>query len=149
MRHAATLIPLALTIATSALAQQAPDPTLQIDVLLPSLITGLKHNLPDAYSLRDLTVCEPRKVKLRDGRPVSWVVSLALNSKTTTGGYSGLTAYTAVFKDGRVSAIYTTSQPGGDPFNQMIYNSIMRRIANCRPVAQTLVQALLDTAPAF
>ena len=149
MHRTYAIISLALLAAAPSPAQQAPVPEVQIDAFLPALIAGLKRNLPDAYSVRDLTVCEASKVKLTDGRPTGWVVQLALNSRTTAGGYGGLTAYTAMFKEGRVNAVYSTGQPSADPLNGLIYKAIMKRIARCRPIPQVQVQALLEAAPAL
>jgi hypothetical protein len=143
---------IALAMATPTQGREidpAAYPQLSVEQLLPALISGLKRSVPDAYSIRDLTVCPARNVKLKNGMPASWALQLAFNAKSESGGYTGLLAYVALFKDGKVTQVLRTSLATKDALDRLIDRAILRRMADCTAVPDETVQQLLQTAPAL
>ena len=134
-----------------AAAKADPDafPELSLEQLLPPLMVGLKRYVPDAYSIRDLTVCPAKSIKLRAGRPVGWIVRLAFNSRNENGGYTGLSAYGAFFKDGKVTRVLATTSPTSDPLLQLLNRRNIDSFADCPSVPDGRVQQLLQNAKAF
>lgn len=145
--HHATGLAAALCLATPCAAAPATDlsayPELQITVLVPPIVEGLKRILPDPYSMRDLVVCPPWRVRFEDGRPVSWTVNFSLNSRGPAGGYLGTRTYAAGFKEGRISGHVLET---GD-FSQQglagVFNRMMEhKMANCLHIPDAQVQAI-------
>lgn len=141
-----TAIIASLAIATAP-EKQDPSayPELAQEKLLPAIIADLRRTLPDPYSVRDLIVCPARQIKIKDGRPVSWVVSFALNAKNAAGGYTGLRSYVVGFKNGQINLhASSTSMPGADAFDAMINRAIMKRFETCPSIPNDKLQALLS-----
>lgn len=145
----ATLSIIAALISVSPAAAEIIDPAayaeLAIDRQLPLIIADIKQTLPDPYSIRDLTVCPARVIKLRDGKVERWGATFAMNTKTDAGGYSGFTGYAMTVKNGRID-LHVTSMlmPSKDGFDALINRSIMKRFEKCTPIPNETVQALLE-----
>lgn len=123
----------------------AAYPELSSDALLPAIIGDLKQELADPYSIRDLTICPARSVKLRDGRPYSWVVDFALNARGKTGGYDGLTSFVIAFKQGRITLHASAAKFNKESaLDTLINRANLKRFAPCERVPNAKVQALLE-----
>ena len=123
----------------------AAYPELASDVLLPPIIAELKRTLNDPYSIRDFTLCPPRGIKLKDGKPVSWVVLLSFNAKNGFGGYDGVKAYSALFRGGRISGGITSTQfASSEGLEGMINNMVSRRMATCPTIPDAAIQQIVS-----
>ena len=96
------------------------------------------------YSVRDLTICPPHKLKLKDGRPYSWAVQIGLNAKGPNGGYIGLSAYVLGFKQGVVDFHAVSSMvPGEGGFAGLINKGTINKVLACPRIPDARVQELL------
>lgn len=138
----------ALLSGTSANADPidpAAYPELAPDVLLPPIIAELKRTLKDPYSIRDLVLCRPEKVKIKDGRPVRWSVLFSLSAKNSYGGYAGVKMYSAVFRDGRIAGGLSSAEFENDTgLSGLINSMVARKMATCPTVPDEKVQQLLS-----
>lgn len=71
--------------------------------------TWLADHLLDPYSVRDLTISEPRQGTvwtglLNQGAVPAWYVCAGLNARNAYGGYTGRQIYVLFIRDGRVIA---------------------------------------------
>jgi hypothetical protein len=137
-----------LLVAAAAAAQVAPAslPELEPKTLLVPILAELKRTLADPYSLRDFTLCPAERIKLKDGKPVRFVVSFAFNAKNSFGGYMGVKTYAAIFRNGRISGgITATHFDKTDGISGLVNDAIARKVTNCPPVADALIQQLLSS----
>ena len=144
------IFPIMLTAALAATPAPAADvdpaayPELAPEVLLAPIVAELRRTLNDPYSIRDFVLCPARGIKLKEGRPVRWVVPISFNAKNEFGGYTGVKTYAAVFKDGHISGgIGSTQFAKSDGLEGLINNMVARRMAACPTVPDAEVQQLL------
>ena len=144
------LAPALLMVAAPASAADiniSAYPELAPDALLPPIMAALKRTLKDPYSIRDMVLCPAGKVKLKQGKPVSWSVQFSLNAKNSYGGYTGVQTYAAIFRNGRLSGnVIATGFPGGEGIAGLINSEISRQLALCPTVSDEKVQQLLSPA---
>lgn len=135
---------LGFTPVQAAEIDPAAYPELAQDVLLPPILAELHRTLNDPYSIRDFVMCPARGIKLKNNRPVRWVVSISFNAKNEFGGYTGVRTYAAVFKDGHISGgIGSTQFAKLDGLEGLINNMVAKRMAACPNVPDAKVQQLL------
>lgn len=148
------MIRLSSTLVSVAALAAAPAPAADInpaayqelapDTLLPPILAELRRTLNDPYSIRDFVQCPARGIKLKEGRPVRWVVPISFNAKNELGGYTGVKMYAAVFKDGHISGgIGSTQFAKSDGLEGLINNMVAKRMAACPNVPDAKVQQLL------
>ena len=136
---------LALALVAAADVDPTRYPELSPEALLPPILSELKRTLADPYSIRDFTLCQARSIKLKDGKPVSWQVSLAFNAKNSFGGYTGFKTYSALFKNGVIrGGVSATQIAKTDGIEGLINSSVARQVASCPPVSDAQVQRLLS-----
>ena len=137
-------------LATSEIQAASAFPELSAEALAPAIIQDLKRTLPDAYSIRDLTICAPHKLKLKDGKPFSWAVQIGFNSKGPNGGYTGLAAYVVGFKQGVINLhAFSAMAPGGGAFAHLINDKSINKVIDCSRVSDARVQELLGGTAAL
>lgn len=136
-------------IATPIQAAPPPDlsgyPELRADALLPQLLEGIRHSVPDPYSIRDLAVCPPANVKFRNGRPVGWYIEMTMNAKGEQGGYTGIRVYGAVFQSGHLSGkVILESLSENDAFNRLFNRMMEKKARDCPLISNAQVQAYFN-----
>jgi hypothetical protein len=123
----------------------AAYPELASDVLLPPILAELKRTQKDPYSIRDFTLCPPRAIKLKDGKPVSWVVMLSFNARGSFGGYEGIKIYGARFRNGRVSGGITATELASNAgIDGLINNAIAKLTATCPMIPDATIQQIIS-----
>jgi hypothetical protein len=135
--------------AAPAPAKDAVDPAaypeLASDVLLPPILAELKRTQKDPYSIRDFTFCPPRAVKLKDGRPISWVVMLSFNARGSFGGYEGIKIYGVRFRNGRVSGGVTATELASNAgIDGLINSAIAKLTATCPMIPDAAIQQIIS-----
>lgn len=133
------------TIKASAASKIDPSayPELSLDHLLPLIVADIKANLPDPYSIKDLTVCSAGMIHLRDGKPYKWSVQLAMNAKGPNGAYTGFSPYTIGFKQGTVDLHIFSPGLSREGLDGLIRRSVMKQFASCTTIPDATVQSLL------
>lgn len=138
-------IAVALFAASPVAADQADYAELAPASLLPPIIAELKRTLADPYSIRDFVMCPPRRIKMKDGRPTSWQVSIAFNSKNSFGGYTGFKTYSVLFRDGLIrGGVMATQFARSDGIEGLLNSITTKQVVNCPPVSDDLLQELLS-----
>lgn len=121
-------------------------PELSPDALLPPILAELKRTLNDPYSIRDFTLCEAAKIKLKNGKPDRWSVQFAFNAKNAYGGYAGVRTYIAVFREGRMASTILSSQfESSDGLEGLINSMVARRMATCPTVSDDKIRELMNS----
>jgi hypothetical protein len=138
-----------LLSAAPAPAKDAVDtaayPELASDVLLPPILAELKRTAKDPYPIRDFTLCPPRAIKLKDGKPISWVVMLSFNARGSFGGYEGIKIYGVRFRNGRVSGPVTATELASNAgIDGLINSAIAKLTATCPMIPDATIQQFLS-----
>jgi hypothetical protein len=71
--------------------------------VVPSVVAKLRQTLKDPYSLRDLRICAPNAGRAYYGlewKRARWSSMIALNSKNSYGGYTGVSVFSVSFENG-------------------------------------------------
>jgi hypothetical protein len=94
------------------------DPGPLPDDMLAAVVGGLKSSLKDPYSVRDFSLCQTRVMKAVPAlaKTIPWqrayrVTHFMLNAKNSYGGYTGLQAGLATFKEGKLERIALIGTP--------------------------------------
>jgi hypothetical protein len=145
----AALAAVMMLSAIPAAAKDAVDPAaypeLASEVLLPPILVELKRTLKDPYSIRDLTLCPPRGIKLKDGKPTSWVVMLSFNARGSFGGYEGIKIYGVRFRNGRVSGPVTATELASNAgIDGLINSAIAKLTATCPMIPDATIQQIIS-----
>ncbi len=131
-------------------AQQPPaisHPEVSREALLHQILPKLKRTIRDPYSIRDFTLCSPRGLKLKDGRPDRWSVFFSFNAKNAYGGYVGIETWLAVFRKGRLSGELIRSELHvTDGLMGVLNRPLQREMEACSPIPDNQVQHLLGGA---
>jgi hypothetical protein len=141
---------LTLAIALAAATTTADvDPAAYTELapgaLLPPILAELKNTLADPYSIRDFTLCPARSIKLKDGKPTGWQVSIAFNAKNSFGGYTGRKTYSVLFRNGVIRGGLLATQFGKtDGIEGLLNSMIVKQMAACPSVADDEIQRLLS-----
>ncbi|MHA6724190.1 hypothetical protein [Sphingomonas sp. RS2018] len=138
---------LAIALATATPADVDPTGYFELmpGALLPLILAELKNTLADPYSIRDFTLCPARSIKLKEGKPVSWQVSIAFNAKNSFGGYTGRKTYSALFRNGVLrGGISSTQFAKTDGIEGLINSMVVKKMASCPQVADDEIQRLLS-----
>jgi len=122
-------------------------PEVSEGALLGQILPKLKRAVRDPYSIRDFTLCSPRGLKLKDGRPDRWSVFFSFNAKNAMGGYVGIETWMAVFRGGRLSGQLTPTQiQSTDGLMGMLNRKLQRELEACAPIDDQRIQAMLSAA---
>ena len=146
-------LPLAATVdLTQPLtAQQSVTvdyPEVSRDALLGQILPKLKRTARDPYSIRDFSLCLPRGLKLKNGRPDYWTLFFSFNAKNAFGGYAGIETWFAVFRKGRLSGeLYRTQLDVTAGLMGMLNRPLQRQMAACSSVPDEEIQQMLSGTP--
>lgn len=145
-----------LTALAGSLAASQPSPNQQVPVtppqnevsqsaLLAQILPKLKRTLRDPYSIRDFSLCAPRGLKLKGGRPDRWSAFFSFNAKNAMGGYAGLQTWVAVFREGRLSGqLIPTQVQVSEGLMGVLNRKLQRELESCTAVPDEHVQAVLS-----
>ena len=120
-------------------AESTPFPELEPSATDPQL----QRELLDPGSITDLRTCAPFKVKVKDGRPVGWLIYFTVNAKNAYGGYTGRTYYAAIFRAGKPPMLSELVKAGAEGLDRIIVKSVEKDMVDCRRVPEADVQRLL------
>jgi hypothetical protein len=94
------------------------DPGPLPDDMLAAVVGGLKSTLKDPYSVRDFSLCQTRVMQPVPAlsKTIPWqrayrVTHFMLNAKNSYGGYTGLQAGLATFKEGQLARVSLIGSP--------------------------------------
>lgn len=94
------------------------DPGPLPDDMLAAVVGGLKSSLKDPYSVRDFSLCQTRVMQAVPAlsKTIPWqrayrVTHFLLNAKNSYGGYTGLQAGLATFKEGQLDRVSLIGSP--------------------------------------
>lgn len=115
------------------------------DSVLPKIIARLQTELKDPYSIRDFTLCQPKRIEAYYGLNwvrAHWSVTISLNSKNGFGGYTGSTVYYADFENGEATKI--TQFKGIAYVPQNVNVQVLAQLRSCPKVPDSEIQKLLQ-----
>jgi hypothetical protein len=112
--------------------------------LLANVVEAMRRELRDPASVVDLTMCDPIKVKSKDGRPVRWTVMLSFNTKKGFGGYVGRSYYGAVFYANRPPTLSEIVSAGAEGLNSLIARAVEKQMVGCPRVLNADLQQALN-----
>lgn len=124
-----------------------PGPEPQ-NVLL-QIMTKLRVQLKDPYSVRDFILCKPTAGKpdysktFQKWTPARWSAMFALNAKNSFGGYIGQRRGHAYFRDGQLDYIYIGRGEIKTALDAELEPLIQKLLDRCDRIPDEEVQKLL------
>lgn len=141
---------IAAALLVAAGAEPATTPVATLDplsgrALLDQILPKLKRTLRDPYSVRDFSICAPRGVKWKDGRPERWTVLFSFNARNAYGGYTGVETWFAMFRKGRLSGeLVRTQLQSTDGLMGLLNRPVQRQLEQCEPIPDDELQRLMS-----
>lgn len=133
-----------IAIALTQTVPAAGYPELTPEALLPAVVAEMKRTLADPSSVRDLVICPPKKVKLKDGKPASFAIKIGLSAKNLYGAYAGRQYFGLVFRQGRVwNRMSPITMSGSGGLTGLINDSIARDVERCERITSLQLQRAL------